>query len=545
MKCLDKDKANRYQSAIEVLTMLDNIEKGIPPAIKATPKKAITSKEITVTFSLKRLLLPALIMAFLVIIAIVIMQFLPGKKSASELRKPAIAVLSFDNFSPNPEDAYFADGMQEQLVSTLSKIRGVSVRGRTSVMRYRDHPKSLPEIAAELDVSYILEGSARMAGDQVSVTAILIDARNEEPLWSQEFDRKFSVEEILSIHREIAEQVASQLRAVLTPEEHAQIEVRPTESLEAYQAYLKGRFFWLKRTRQSIKEGMGHFQEAISIDSKYALAWAGLADSYIQLAGYGALPPGEAFPSAREAAKKALELNPTLGEAHLSLAWIDFNFEKGRKNIRPGFERAIELAPNLSNAYHWYCWYLAALGDFEEAKEMIQIALDLDPLVLIYNASYGYLLFASGDVDAAFVQFEAALALDQTFPRTHWMLGQALVISGKTDRALQHLSQAIAFSGNNPVYIATYAWACGIAGDLDKARQYVRDLEREAASGYVSYLDLAVAYLGLGEIDRAFNFLDESVRSNDLWLCYIALDPRFESVRKDPRLVAVLRALGY
>jgi TolB-like protein/Tfp pilus assembly protein PilF len=480
-----------------------------------------------------------------VIIAFSVIKLLPEKKGVSGLRKPAIAVLPFDNFSPDPEDTYFANGMQEQLVSTLAKIRELSVRGRTSVMRYRNHPKSPSEIADELDVDYVLEGSARIVGNQVSVTTILIDAQNEEPLWSEEYDCEFSMEEILTIHREIAEQVASQLRAVLTPEEHAQIDVRPTESLEAYQAYLKGRFFWAKRTQGDLATAMDHFNDALKADPTYASAWAGLADSYIQLSGYGAIPARVAIPKAREAVLKALEVDPDSGEAQLSLAWIDFHIEKGRRDLRGGYERALKLSPDLSNAYHWYGWYLICLHKYKEATDLLQTAMDLDPLVSIYNASFGYFFLVTGELDAAIKQLETTLKLDQTFPRAHWWLGQALALKGEMESALEHLSHAVEFSGSNPQYLATLAWAYGVAGEQEKAYQIIQKLELEAQSRYVPQYDLAVAYVGSGDAERALTTLVESVKSNDSWLCWISVDPRFASVKDDPRFIALLRSLGY
>jgi serine/threonine-protein kinase len=545
MNCLEKDPALRFQSAEEVHTALDNVEQGIPSMKRADPPKALTSKEITLTFNLKRLMLPMVITLALVIIAVVIMQMLPKKGGVSGRDKPAIAVLPFDNFSPVPEDAYFANGMQEQLVSTLAKIRALSVRGRTSVMRYRNQPKSPLEIAEELDVNYILEGSARIVGNQVSVTAILIDARNEEPIWSDEYDREFSVEEVLSIHREIAEQVTSQLEAVLTPEEHERIDVRPTESLAAYQAYLRGRFFQAKRTQDDLAVGMEYFQDAIEADPTYASAWAGLADSYIQLSGYASLPAHVAIPKAREAVKKALEFDQKSGEARLSLAWIDFHNEKGLRDLRPEYERALELSPDLSTAYHWYGWYLICLHQYEEGIALVETALDLDPLVSIYNASLGYFYLVRGELDAAAKQLEATLALDQTFPRAHWWLGQTLALKGEMDEAIEHISQAIELSDSNPQYLATLAWAYGLAGEEEKAEQVIHELEQEATLRFVPRYDLAVARIGVGDTDRALTALEESVKSNDSWLGWVSVDPRFATVREDPRFIAVLKSLGY
>jgi TolB-like protein/Tfp pilus assembly protein PilF len=454
--------------------------------------------------------------------------------------RPSIAVLPFDNFSPSPDDAYFADGMHEQVVSTLSRIRGLSVRGRTSVMRYRDDPKALPEIADELGVSFVLEGSARLAGDQVRLTAQLIDARRDEHVWSEQYDRELSVDNLLAVHSEIAEQIAHALQAVLTPEERAGIETKPTEDLEAYNEYLLGRFWWNKRTVEGLNRAIEHFERAIEFDSAYALAYAGIADSYALLPDYAVgTNPGEALGRAKAFAEKALTLRPDLAEPHASLGWVrlrSFDWDGAEEELR----RAIELDPAYATAHQWYSWVLSRTGSNEAAIAEARLAVELDPLSSIINRVLGHHLYHAGQYQAAIDQYERTISLFPHDPVTWSRLALALFLSDSTAYATRAFTRFAALSGIDTVAAQHFVSLVsrhnrsGVASSLPAAF--------DTASGLRPLLRAKLAAV-VGDESKALDWLEQAFREgwsiSPLWL-----QPEFRPFRDHPRFQALLEKQG-
>jgi TolB-like protein len=375
----------------------------------------------------------------------------PVPPTLSDDPKPSIAVLPLDNFSPDPADAYFADGMQEQLVAMLAGINGLSVRGRTSAMRYRDDPKPLPRIAEELGVQFVIEGSVRIAGSQVSVTAQLMDAVRDEHLWAYEFDREFSVEEIVSIHREIAEHVVAEVQAALTPEDEARLAALPTANTEAYEEYLNGRFRWSTRSVQGLEMAMGHFQRAIDLDSTFALAYSGLADCHTVLPYYSAdVNPSEMFRRGEEAAQEAIRLDPELAEAHASLGFLRLLSRRDWTGAEESLRHAISLDPTYPPAHHWLADLLAWSGRFEESIAEGERAIQLDPLSFSVNYSQAGRLVTSRNFEAAISRYERTIELYPQYFLGWAGLATALLATGDIEGAVRNQARSDELFGIDP-----------------------------------------------------------------------------------------------
>jgi serine/threonine-protein kinase len=451
---------------------------------------------------------------------------------------PAIAVLPFENLSPNPENAYFADGMREQLAATLAKIRGLSVRGRMSVMRYRDDPRSLPEIAQELGVAFVIEGSVRIAGGQVSFTAQLMDAARDESLWADEFDQEFSVDEIVSVHREIAEQVVSRVRTILTPEDEARIASPPTANTEAFQEYLKGRFHWSTRTARGLETARGHFQRALELDSTFALAWAGLADCFTVTTYYsGEVDPGEMYRLGESAAEEALRLDPDLAAAHASLGFLKMISRRDWVGAEASLRRAIALDSAYSYAHHWLADLLSYSQRFEEALEEGRRAIELDPLAFPTNYAQAARLLVSRRFEAAAAQYERTIDL---YP--HLFLGWAgmaetLLAMGDVEGAIRNRSRSDELFGIDPVLSETHLdmmsdfHRTGIPGSLPPAL----DTLSSFPPGW-----RATAAMYVGDTAKALAWLEEAAAGN--WPDVLSLrnSPLFDPLRDHPRFQALI-----
>jgi TolB-like protein/Tfp pilus assembly protein PilF len=464
---------------------------------------------------------------------------LPPLSSGGEDR-PAIAVLPFDNFSPDPGDAYFADGMQEQLVSTLSRISALSLRGRTSVMRYRDNPKPLPEIAEELGVTFVLEGSARMAGNQVRLTAQLIDAGRDEHLWSGEYDRELSAANILTVQSEIAQSVASALQAVLTPEEYDRIEAMPTENLEAYTEYLRGRYHWNERTEAQLLTAIEHFERAVALDPEYAMAYAGLADAWGPLPYYSTVvEPMEAVAKAEAAARKALDLDPTLAGPHALLAQLLYHHYYDWEAAEEESRRALELGPENPTVRQWRSTLLMPLGRWEESLEEARRAVALDPFAPVLHVSVGNVLMYRRDFPAAVRQLQNTLDLDPDFSVAWWSLSDTFLWMGRYEEAVDARGRWALLSGRDPANARAVAEA--IAHHLQTGDP--AELPASAESEYTLY-EVARIYAMAGQIERSVDWLERGREQRVTGVAWITLDPAFDALRDHPRFVALVREVG-
>lgn len=454
--------------------------------------------------------------------------------------RPSIAVLPFDNFSPNPDDAYFADGLQEQLVFTLSKIGGLSVRGRTSALQYRENPKPLPEIADEIGVTFILEGSARVVSDEVVVIAQLIDARKDDHLWSQEYGRAFSVEDLVSIQRDIALRVAQEVGAVLSPQEEERIAERPTENTEAYGLYLRGRDLWWTRGPGALAQAIELFEAGIAEDPEFALAYAGLAETYAVLSETTVIPSEQILPLARAAVDRALSLAPDLAEAHTASGYIHAAFEWDWDAAEREYLKAIELNPDYPTAHQWYAEMLAMNGRLDEAFAEINVAVALDPRSPAANSVMGVILSLSGKPNEAIQWFQRARAVNPELAWVGWNCGFVYLETGDYVEAASWFDRGAALSGQDP---ETHRAVITALSDSTKIPEAVRAV-REDPDLWPSAKAIFLAYLGQAE--EAIAALEQVSEEHSPMPSVFSpkVSPVYEEIRSLPRFQAVLRRMN-
>ena len=454
----------------------------------------------------------------------------------------SIAVLPFDNLSRDPDNAYFAEGIQDEILTRLAKIADLKVISRTSTQHFKSSPDNLPQIAKQLGVANILEGSVQKASDQVRVNVQLINAASDAHLWAETYDRKLT--DIFGVESDIAKTIADALQARLTGSEKTAIAKRPTANSEAYELYLKGRFFWNKRTGPDLRKAIGYFDQAISKDPSYALAYAGLADSYLLLPAFGAASPQDSIPQAKAAAKHALELDDSLAEAHASsgriLSGYDFAFDQSIKE----FERAIQLNPNYAMAHHWISsGPLSALARFDRAIAEGRRAVELDPLSLVDNVDLGWVYFAARRYDEAIAQMRKTIEIDSRFYLAHYYLGEALQLKGQLADAIAEYRKAVELD-DDPFALALLGQAYARAGQRDEAQKILARLTEEAKSRYVSAYGVALMFIGLGDKEQAMDALERAFREgagNDI--ISIKVDPILDDLRGQPRFEALAQKI--
>jgi adenylate cyclase len=467
--------------------------------------------------------------------------------SAGAPRYPSerIAVLPFESISAADEDRYFADGITEELISTLARIGGLSVIARTSVAQFRAPDLDARTIARRLMVGSLLEGSVRVSGEQARITASLIDAASQNPLWSSEYD--VELREVLTVQSRIAEAIAAELKVQLEAAEKARMAATGRRDHEALRRYFLGRAALNERTPASVQRSVELFDDAIARDPGFALPYAGLAEAYtlIGAAGYGSIPHQAAVERARSNALRALELDASLAEAHNSLAYVRFRLEWSFPAAEAGFVEAIELKPGYAKAHEWYGLFLALMGRHDEAIPEMQRALELDPLSLSVNTGLGRLLGFKGEHERSLEQFRRALRLDPDYAEAHFGMGMTYAYMGRLDRAIPALREALRLSGGRRIIEANLAFVLARAGRRDEALRVLHELERLEAAGEVSPYLVSIVYQGLGDLDRAFELLWRAVEAREGLLVYVKADPLLSLLWGDPRFTEVLRAIGF
>src|SRR5215471_3125503 len=456
----------------------------------------------------------------------------------------SIAVLPFENLSEDKANAYFAEGMQDEILARLSKIADLKVISRTSTQRFKSAPGDLREIAKQLGVANILEGSVQKAGDAVRVNVQLINALNDAHLWGDIYDRKLS--DIFAVESDIAATIADTLQAKLTGAEKQSIAAQPTSDLTAYELYLKGRSVWGKRSGDNIPKAIAFYGQAIARDPKYALGYAGLAEAYAILPGYTTTAAQDAYPKAKAAAVKALQLDDKLAEAHTALAMILCVGDLDMAGSMSEFQRAIALNPNYATAHHWYGnGPLLALGRFEEAIAEGKRAVELDPFSPIINADLGMDLFCARRYDQAIAQLRKTLEIDPTFYYAHYFLGMALQLKGDLPGAIAEYTQAQQLSDDLWVLVLL-ASAKARSGDKDAAVRLLAELEELSQHRHVPSYWRTFLYLSLGNRDEAVRWLEQGIADHDgVTLGMIKIDPWLDPLRGDPRFeVLVQKVLG-
>jgi TolB-like protein/DNA-binding winged helix-turn-helix (wHTH) protein/Flp pilus assembly protein TadD len=454
----------------------------------------------------------------------------------------SIAVLPLENLSGDASQNYFADGMTDELITDLAQISALRVISRTSVMVYKGARKPLPQIARELNVDAVVEGTVLRSGDQVRITAQLIEASTDKHIWSQSYEGE--LRDTLALQNRVAGAIADQIRINLTPREQAALKNVKVVNPDAYESYLKGRYFWNKRTADGLKVALAYFKQAIDEDPKYAQAYSGLADTYALLGDwqYAVMTPKEAFPKAKAAAIKALELDSTLGEAHNSLAFVlegfDWDFDSAGKE----FQRAIELNPGYATAHHWYAWHLSLVGRFDEAIAEMRKAENLDPLSLIINADLAELLGLAHSYDESIRQSRKTIEMDPNFALAHNQLAQAYLQKQMYDEAVAELQEAVKLSGGGPTCIANLARAYVASGKRKEAVKLLSDLKRRSNPGYSNAAEIAMIYASLGDTDQAMNWLEKGYEER--FNPGVLLRPGFDPLRSDSRFQNLVHRIG-
>jgi TolB-like protein/Tfp pilus assembly protein PilF len=462
----------------------------------------------------------------------------PPEGESAAFSQKSIAVLPFDNLSRDPDNAFFTEGVQDEILTRLAKVADLKVISRTSTQHFKSAPEDLPRIAKQLGVAHVLEGSVQRANDQIRVNVQLINALTDAHLWAETFDRKLT--DIFAVESEIAKTIADTLQAKLSGSEQHAIAVRPTENSEAHQLYLKGRFFWNKRTGNDLKKSIDYFQQAITADPNYALAYAGLADAYVFLPGYNAGTPRDCYPKAVAAAKKALELDDTLAEAHTTLALAIWYYDFDSFQANREFQRALELNPNYAIARQQYGNNtLSALGRFDDAIAEGKRAVDLDPLSLVINTDLGTDYYFARRYDEAIAQLRKTLEMDPGFYYAHVNLGWALEAKRDLDEAISEYQKARALN-DDPFVLGLLGHAYALSGNKTEALKLLEQLKELSRQRYVSAYSFVVVYLGLGDKEEALRWLEQGYQDragNDIG--WIRVDSLLDPLHGDPRFEAL------
>jgi serine/threonine-protein kinase len=535
-RCLEKDPAQRPGSAADVRAALEALRaSGAQAPVRARGRRG------------RRGLLSVADVVLLAIATFVVLRSAAlGNQSPQPPAVPAVAhrglaVLPLENLSADPAQTFFADGMTEELIGNLGQIGDLRVISRNSVMRYRNTRLPLKDIARELGVDLLVTGSVRPGQDSVRIRAHLIQVTPERELWSAGYTREAG--QVLAMQSEVAQEIAERISVQVTPGEQARMARAGTVQPAAYEEYLRGRSAWNQRTPEGMRQAIDHYERAIALDPKLAVAHAGLADAYGRLNLYTGRPPRETFPAAREAAETALRLDPDLAEAHASLAAVSLFYDRDWPKAKAEFQRAIELRPSYATAHHWYSIYLRDRGEFPAALAEAQQALDLDPLSPILRVNLADTHYYARQFDQAIRLHRVVLASDSTFAPAWLYLGMAQDQAGQPGSAVASVQRARALSGRGAYGLGALGYVQARAGNAEAARRADQELLELSAQGLAVAFDRALVHVGLGETGEALRWLEradeERASLNDL-----AVDPRFDPLRREERFRLLLDRLG-
>jgi len=467
-------------------------------------------------------------------------QNLLGEWSSPRIQ--SLVVLPLENLSNDPEQEYFADGMTDQLITNLAQISALKVISRTSAMRYKGTKRSLPEIARELHVDAVVEGAVMWVGGRVRISAQLIEAPTDYHLWAASYER--DLRDVLSMQEEVTRAIASEIRVNLNAQEQARLaSTRPIDP-EAYRLYLKGRYYWNKRSLEGFQKAIEYFQQATAKDPAYALAYVGLADTYTYFSFFDVVPPREAMPNAKAAAARALEIDDSLGEAHVSLGYVSYMYDWDWPAAGKHFERALTLNPAYSSAHTFYPFYLSSLGRSEEALAVAKRCLDLDPASPAVSHSLTVQLYLARQFDQAIEQSHKTLELDPNFAISYELLGEVYVSRGMYRESLPELEKYSALSRGRAMSLALLGYAHARLGERSQALRVLRQLEAASKQSYTPAFSFAVVYAGLGEKDQAFAWLEKAYGERTSRLGYLKVEPLWDPLRTDPRFAGLVRRIG-
>ena len=570
-KALTKDREERYQTAKDLLIDLKRlkqqlnveaeIERTAAPKFSAgaigTSRRsaavqtvnqsapASTSNAEYIAGEIKRHKLGvgiAGVMLLAIIAAIAYFGYFARDSGPGREAITSIAVLPFVNASNNPDAEYLSDGISESLINSFSQVPKLRVVPRSTVFRYKGREVDPQTVGRELCVRAVLTGKLAQRGDTLSIQTELIDVEEGSQLWGAQYNRKLA--DILAVQEEISREISEKLRIRLSGEERKQLTKRYTENTEAYQLYLKGRYYWDKRTAEALKKGIDYFRQAIDMDPNYALAYAGLADTYNVLPIWTPIETKEAYPKAKSAALKALEIDDTLAEAHTSLAYALFRYDWDWSGAEREFKRGIELKPNYATAHQWYSFYLSAMGQLDEAIVEIKRAEDLEPLSLFINSDVGFALYRARQYDQAIAQLRKTIEIDPTFGYAHYQLGLVYEIKGMYDEAIDEMRKAVELSKNAPRLLGSLGHTYAVSGKRAEALDVLNQLKEKAKQEYVSAYLIALVYTGLGDKDQAFVWFDKACQDREWFMPKLKDDLRLDNIRSDPRFAGLLRCVG-
>jgi eukaryotic-like serine/threonine-protein kinase len=538
--CLAKDPQQRYQHASEVRAALEALR---------TNSAMIPASAIQPVPAPRRPRFGRALLVLSTVVAVLLVTAITWKLVEKSRLSPAVnaasihslAVLPLENLTGDPQQDYFADGMGDSLITELSQIKKLRVISRTSVMQYKDKHESPAQIAQELGVDALVEGSVLRSGDRVRISAELVQPQTGLNLWAKKYERPLT--DILTLQSDVARDIVTQIQIQLTQPEQERLAKTRTVVTAAYDAYLQGNYHASKRTGEAVTQAVAEYRQAIQLDPTYAPSYAGLAGALTLEADYTDVPTSQVLPEAEAAAVRALQLDEGLASAHAVLGFIRL-YRLEWPGVLDEFERAIQLNPGDANGHHWYALALAAAGRNEEAISEMKLAQELDPRSLIINANLSWVLYLARKDDEAIVQAQKTIAMDTSFAVAHGYLGQAFLAKRENDKALQELRQALALSGNETSFKAELANAYAVAGRKPEALAILRDLLQMSSRQYVSPYSIALVYAGLGDQDEAFRWLDKAYQERSVRLINIAVHPRFAGLRTDPRFAALMQRTG-
>jgi serine/threonine protein kinase/Tfp pilus assembly protein PilF len=524
-RALAKDPQDRYQHADDLLSELNRLNKdsesGMPPTETIATKKPFKSVLI--------------LAATLFIVILIIVSYFTGKRDDVI---DAIAVIPLVNLSGDSSQDYFTDGMTEMLINELGQIRALGVKSRQTMMSYKGTDKRLPQIARELNVGAIVEGTALQTGDQVRITVHLIHAETDQQIWGQSYDR--NLRDILTLHSEVARTIAREIKIAVTPEENSRLVRAYLVKPEAQELYLKARYFY---NNLDPEKGIEYYQRALEVDPNYALAYAGLADCYIVFAHEG-MASHDAFPGAIAAATKALEIDSTLAQAHTALADAKYHYEWDWAGAELDFQQAFELNPGYANVHWWYAGLLAALGRLDEALAEVKAAQRLEPISLRINFWTGVLLYYDHQYDQAIEALRQVIELDPNMERAYLWLGLSYRQKGMHQQAITVLEKAAALPASGFYTKAGLAQVYAAGGRQESAWPLLQELLRLSEERYVPPHLIALVYAALDDQDQAFVWLDKADTLRDAALIWVNVDPGFDSLHTDPRFTVLLQKMG-
>lgn len=480
------------------------------------------------------------------VLTVIVVGTLHRKASSKQTQAlPAVtslAVLPFQTLGTNSPDKYLELGMADAVITKLASTGKITVRPTSAIQQYAGTHLSLPAIGREQGVDAVLEGRIQRDGGRVRVTVQLIRVQDGVQLWADTFDRQFT--DIFVLEDALADMAAQSIRLKLTGEESRRFTKRSTERPDAYEAYMKGRYFWNKRTPDALKKGLGYFQQAINLDPGFAEAYAGVADSYATLGLYAVVPPKQAFSAAKDAGTRALQMDDALAAAHATLGLIDFYYDWNVSAADEEFLRALAENPHYAMAHSWYAESLAAKGNYADAVEEAQRALQDDPLSLIVGSNAGWTFALAGQYEHSIETLKKAIEIDPNFPRTHFRLGEVYEQRGEYTTAIHEFEEAVRLSGGDPYYEGSLGHAYGASGDAAKARDVLRNLQARTEQ-YVPPYAIGLVYASLGEKDEAFHWLQKAVEERSTSMVFLRMDPELATLRVDARFALLSHSLNF